>query len=61
MWYELRVHILATSLVEEILLTFKDKNHYCLAISDCEYRERVELRIYIIDKQNKKWKGYVTA
>lgn len=55
MWYELRVHqnisfILATCLVDEILLTFKDNNHFCLALSDCEYRELVELKKYVIDK-----------
>ena len=49
MWFELRVHqntsfILATSLIEEILLPFKDKNHYSSALSDCEYRELVEFK-----------------
>ena len=36
--------------VDEKLLTFKDNNHFCLALSDCEYRELVELKKYVIDK-----------
>ena len=43
------IHHLATSLVEERLFTFKDKNHYCSALSDYEY-SRVKTRNTIKNK-----------